>query len=181
MDRRAKRTRTALVTAYNHLVLNRRERKISVADILAHADVGRSTFYEHYSGADALAMEALARPFAILADAAAGEGDPAPLSGLLAHFWENRHHGRDMICGAAGERAGRLLARMVAERLGPDPLALPAPLAARQLSEAALAPIRGWITAEAPCTPDALAGAICSGCAALLGALRTSPPTSAAS
>jgi hypothetical protein len=46
MDRRAARTRTALIEAFNHLALSQRK-QIRVADIVALANVGRSTFYEH--------------------------------------------------------------------------------------------------------------------------------------
>lgn len=162
-DRRVRRTRAALIAAFDQLLLNGGRRKIRVADIVAQANVGRSTFYEHYKGADDIHMAALARPFAILADAAAGEGDEARLAGLLAHFWENRQRARESFMGRMHDKVGRLLAAMVEERLRPDEaqLAVPLRLAAMPLAEAALAPIRGWVTAEAPCGADALAGAIC--------------------
>ena len=162
-DRRVSRTRAALIHAFDHLVLSRRPKKIRVADIVAEANVGRSTFYEHYRSADDIHMAALARPFAALADAAAGAGDETSLAALLAHFWEYRQRARDSLFDRTGEKAARLLAEMVEARLrdGPDGLAIPPRLAAMQLAEAALAPIRGWVTGEAPCAPDALAGAIC--------------------
>ena len=58
-DRRITRTRNALIGAFNHLVLHRRQRHIRVADIVAQANVGRSTFYEHYSSADDILIAAL--------------------------------------------------------------------------------------------------------------------------
>ena len=160
-DRRVKRTRAALLGAFDHLVLSRRPKKIRVADIVAEAKVGRSTFYEHYNGAEDLHIAALARPFAILADAAAGSGRRGPARRALAHFWENRQRARESFMGAMGGKVARLLAAMVEERLGGQAMAIPARLAALQLAEAALAPVRGWVTAEAPSTPEALAGAIC--------------------
>ena len=165
MDRRVTRTRTALIEAFNHLVLSRRRRKIRVADIVAEANVGRSTFYEHYKSADDIHMAALSRPFGILADAAAGIGDEAKLASLLTDFWDYRQRARESFFDRTGEKASRMLADLVEERLQADEqkLARPLRLAAMQLAEAALAPIRGWITAEAPCTAEALAKAIC-GC-----------------
>jgi AcrR family transcriptional regulator len=160
-DRRVKRTRAALIGAFDHLVLSGRRKRIRVADIVAEAKVGRSTFYEHYKGADDIHMAALARPFAILAAAAAGNGDEARLAALLAHFWENRQRARESFEGRTGGKATRLLAAMVEEQLGDEALTIPPRLAALQLAEAALAPVRGWVTAEAPCTAEALAGAIC--------------------
>lgn len=161
-DRRVSRTRAALIGAYNRLILSRR-RNIRVADIVAEANVGRSTFYEHYQGADDIHLQALARPFATLADAAAGDGDVAALTGLLAHFWENRQLARDSIMGRMQDKVTRLLATMVEERIAAagDTTAIPLKLAALQLAEAALAPVRGWVTAEAPCSAEALAAAIC--------------------
>ncbi|MEA3043471.1 MAG: hypothetical protein QOH47_1309 [Sphingomonadales bacterium] len=162
-DSRVRRTRAALIGAFDHLILSRRRRPIRVADIVAQANVGRSTFYEHYGSADEIHMAALARPFAILADAAAGIGDEAKLTGLLVHFWENRQRARESFIGRMHDKVTRLLAAMIEDRLKDEEgrIAIPLRLAALQLAEAALAPIRGWVTAEAPCTPEALAGAIC--------------------
>ncbi|MCW3846079.1 TetR/AcrR family transcriptional regulator [Sphingomonas sp. LB-2] len=173
-DRRITRTREALMGALDHLVLNRRQRHIRVADLVAEAGVGRSTFYEHYSSADEVLLESLARPIAALADAGAGKGDPAKVTWLLTHFWENRQRARDMMRGPMNERIVRLLAGMIEERLtarGFAP-AIPMKLAAAQLAEAGLAPVRGWVLAEAPCTPDILAASICRCGAAMVESLR---------
>ena len=162
-DRRVRRTRAALIDAFNHLVLHRRARKIRVADIVAEARVGRSTFYDHYSSAEAIHLEAMARPFASLADAAAGEGDETRLAALLVHFWENRKRARESFSGRMGEKAARLLADLVEARLDARGLetAIPRRLAAVQLAEAARAPVRAWVAAEAPCTAKALARSLC--------------------
>lgn len=160
-DRRTTRTRKALIGAFNHLFLNRRQRHIRVADIVAEANVGRSTFYEHYEGADDILLQSLARPLAVLADAGAGKGDAERVTQLLAHFWENRQRAREMMAGHMERRMTRLLTGMIEERLADRPLILPAKLAAAQLAEAALGPIRGWVRAEASCDPETLAAAIC--------------------
>jgi AcrR family transcriptional regulator len=174
-DRRAMRTRAALIGAFNNLALSHRK-NIRVADIVALANVGRSTFYEHYKSADDIHLQAMSRPFAVLADAAAGIGDEARLTGLMQHFWENRQLARASFMGRMNDKVNRLLATMVEERLRDqeDSLAIPLRLAAIQLAEAALAPVRGWVTAEAPCAADALAGAICRCGRAMRGALAKS-------
>lgn len=167
------RTRTALIEAFNALVMRGRPKRIRVADIIAEARVGRSTFYDHYAGADAIHLDALARPFAPLADAAAGRGDVARMTHLLAHFWQNRQRARESLAGPLGAKAARLLADMVEARLREQGAALiiPPPLAALQLAEAALAPIRGWVAGRAPSMPDALALAVCRSGAQLVAAL----------
>ncbi|MCU1221063.1 MAG: transcriptional regulator, TetR family [Candidatus Angelobacter sp.] len=48
MDRRARRTRDALGDALIHLMQERPFNSITVQDVLARAEVGRSTFYTHY-------------------------------------------------------------------------------------------------------------------------------------
>lgn len=170
-NRRSARTRTALVAAFNRLVLERRHRRIRVADIVAAARVGRSTFYDHYSSAEDVHLEALARPLATPADAAAGQGDPARLTHLLQHFWENRARARDSVAGDSGPRVERLLADLVAARL-PGDWIVPAPIMAAQLAAAALAPVRAWLFAAAPCEAAVLAEAICAVGAASAAALR---------
>ena len=172
-DRRAQRTRAALLGAFNQLFLARR-RRISAAELIAEAGVGRSTFYDHYSSADEVLLEALRHPFGHLADAAAGQGDAAATLWLVQHFWENRQRGRELFDNVQmRDRTTRLLAAMVTERLGDAPLRLPPELAATQLAEAALAPLRAWLRGEAPATPAAMAESlICTGNAlrAALGA-----------
>jgi AcrR family transcriptional regulator len=162
-DRRVTRTRRSLVEAFNSLVLDRARgsKPIRVGDIVSRAKVGRSTFYDHYPSAEALHMEALARPFGTLADAAAGQGDEARLTHLLIHLWDNRARARRTLGGRTGGHAERLLASMVEERLDGSPLTFPSRLAAVQLAQSALAPVKSWLMGEAPCDPAHLALAIC--------------------
>lgn len=170
---RSTRTRNAIIHAFNLLVVQRRQRRIGVRDVVSEARVGRSTFYEHFSSAEAVHMAALSRPFAILADAAAGRGEPAATARLLAHFWENRGRAPETFGGRTGEQSRRLLRELVEERLE-ERLALPRRLAAQQLAGAALAPVQAWLLGEAPSTPEALAEALCRSGAVLAAALRPS-------
>lgn len=161
----------AILNAFNALFLSGLRRPIRVGDVIAEAGIGRSTFYEHFSGAEHVHMAAMARPFAILADAAAGHGNPAATERILAHLWENRQRARNMFAGRTGEQAQRLLAGLVEERLE-APLAMPNRLAAQHLAGAAFAPLRGWLLGEAACTTEALAGSLCRSGTALRTALR---------
>lgn len=171
--RRASGTKAAIVDAFSRLLL-RRQRRIRVADVVAEAGIGRSTFYDHFSGAEQVHLAALSRPFSVLADAAAGRGDQVETARLLRHFWENRGRARDTLMGRMGEQAHRLLAGMIEERLEP-PFVVAREMVASQLAGATLALLRSWVTAEAPATADVLAAAICSSSHAMLGALR--PPS----
>jgi len=48
-DRRVERSRTALTRAFVSLLFERGYGKVTVKDIIARADVGRSTFYDHFN------------------------------------------------------------------------------------------------------------------------------------
>jgi AcrR family transcriptional regulator len=54
MDRRAVRTRRSLHNAVMSLILRKGYEAITVQDIIDEADVGRSTFYAHYTGKEDL-------------------------------------------------------------------------------------------------------------------------------
>ncbi len=172
-DRRVERTRAALIEAFNELFLKRPNGPVRVSDIVERANVGRSTFYEHYSGAHDIQMQAMARPLAILADAVSGRCGPDRLTWLLEHFWENRQRARSTFTGRHRDQVVRLLATMIEERLsrnGDEPV-VPMRLSAFQLAEASLALIRGWVSGEGPCTPEQLARTVCETSTMLRGAL----------
>lgn len=83
-DRRVRRTRDLLHRALIELMMERGYEKVTVADVIDRADVGRSTFYSHYRDKDDLLLvsttEYLRREIA-----AAGAG-PTPLSRLRVIF-----------------------------------------------------------------------------------------------
>lgn len=172
-DRRVRRTRKALIEAFNGLVTSRRYEDIKVSDIIEAADVGRSTFYEHYSGREAIHLDALARPMSILADAACGAGDQGKLTSLLGHLWDNRALARSTLMGPQARGAIRLLADQITERLSDRPGAaeLPIRLAAMQLAEGHLGLVRAWVAGEASATAAQLAPVIMQSSKAALDAL----------
>lgn len=55
-DRRVRRTRDALHRALIELMIERGYERVTVSDIIARADVGRSTFYAHYRDKDDLLL-----------------------------------------------------------------------------------------------------------------------------
>jgi AcrR family transcriptional regulator len=58
-DRRARRTRTLVNDALTDLILERGYDRVTVQDILDRADIGRSTFYNHYPSKDDLLLRRL--------------------------------------------------------------------------------------------------------------------------
>jgi AcrR family transcriptional regulator len=87
VDRRVRKTREALHAALMSLVVERGYDALTVEDILVSADVGRSTFYAHFPGKDALLGFGFERLRQDLdhAIASAGPRSFGFLPGLAAH------------------------------------------------------------------------------------------------
>ena len=151
-DRRIERTREAIVGVFNALIFEgRRYDRIRVADLIARAGVGRSTFYEHYRGKDDVLAETIRYPFAMLAAAVDPDVRVSTLRDVLAHFHENRVPAKAIFAGTARRRIARVLASMIEERLraraqvrgvvAPQVLGV----AAVAIAEGQLAAIVAWI------------------------------------
>ncbi len=107
-DRRALRTRLALHQALIRSVLKKGYDATSVSDIVAEANVGRSTFYCHFSGMDDLIRETADRIRDVLLNhqqSAAAENPGSPLgfsSFMFAHTKEQLRLYRALVRGRAG-------------------------------------------------------------------------------
>jgi AcrR family transcriptional regulator len=165
-DKRVQRTRQALLRAFFGLVLERRYDEIKVADILERSGVGRSTFYEHFSGKDAILASSLTGPFEVLAGTTGRADNTAQLTLLLEHFWENRAIARGIFLGPVRRKASAVLVELIEQRLKLDrvdkvaALTIPLRLVAIQLAEGLLAPTTAWLVGEAQCSAGALALAL---------------------
>ena len=117
IDRRAARTRQALTESFVSLVRARGYGGVSVANLCATADVGRSTFYAHYADKDDLKRRAMAEHLCVVvARGSDGVAVDDPLGFSLSLF----NHARDCLdlrragTGTAGERiAGEVLSEIV--------------------------------------------------------------------
>lgn len=177
-DKRTQRTREALLAAFFGLVLERRYGEFNVGDIVARANVGRSTFYEHFASKNAMLASSLEHPFAALADTVLVVDNTARLVSLLQHFHENRDVCRTLLASSMRQKVGAVLVRMVEQRLAderlvfPHTLLIPARLAAVQLAESLLAPIAAWLAGAAACPPELLARALRRTAVGMVDAVR---------
>ncbi len=180
-DKRVERTREALFEAFFKLVLSMPYDELKVEDILRLSGVGRSTFYEHFTGKDDILATSVRRPFAALADAIREPDNTADLERVLEHFWENRVVAPTMFRGPAREVCVTALQGLIEERFkqdrvgSPNPLLLPPALAALQIAEALLAPITSWVVGESSCSARVLAQALRRTARAMLEAQRQRP------
>jgi AcrR family transcriptional regulator len=175
-DPRRRRTREALQSAFILLALERRYHEIHIGDILEASGVGRSTFYEHFAGKDALLAASMGDALSLLAGMATGESDSRQVARLLGHFRENRALARSLFQGAALRVIRNALVQRVEDRLDHrDAGRLPRRLAARALADGLFSPIVAWLSGEAPCDPADLASALCMASKATLASLVAMP------
>jgi AcrR family transcriptional regulator len=154
-DRRIERTRRAVAGAFSALILEgRRYERIRIADVIARAGVGRSTFYEHYRNKDEVLAETIRRPFADVAGAIDAGARTSALRDALVHFAENRVHAKAVFAGSVRRKIARVLASMIEERLRArahaNGVAPPASvgIAALAIAEGQLAVIVAWLGGE---------------------------------
>src|SRR5580700_10060156 len=99
VDRQVRKTREAIVAAFNELVLERRYQDIRVANIIGLADIGRSTFYEHFRDKDDVLRRSLGGILTAVADAAGDGCDTTRLRVVLDHFREQRRLALGLLSG----------------------------------------------------------------------------------
>lgn len=158
-DRRVARTRQALLQAFIALVQEKSYASIRVADIVARADVGRSTFYDHFGGKDEMLLASMGWIFRILAGAA----DPAipreRVESLVAHFWGNRRLARAVLAPPIERKLRRALADAIVDLLGGgDPGSRR--LDAVRIAAGQLGLLDAWTRGEVTAEPGQIADAL---------------------
>jgi AcrR family transcriptional regulator len=162
-DRRSLRTRQALLAAFRTLVLDRAYDTLTVGDIVERANVGRSTFYDHYDGKDDLLAESIAGPFQTLAALVGAPEPPDALFGMVTHFRQNQRVSRSLLTGPTRPILTRCLADLIEARLAaltPKAPIVPAAMVALHLAAGQLALIENWLTVQHACRAEAVADAL---------------------
>lgn len=113
IDRRVLRTRTALYEALLRLIREKDYDAISVENILDAANVGRSTFYAHFSSKDDLLARSLDRLKGLMADivaAAEPRADPhATARAVSRALFDHVAEYRDVQLALAGGRGAAIV------------------------------------------------------------------------
>lgn len=176
-DRRVQRTLTALRQAFYEMVLTQPYDEITVGDLIEKADIGRSTFYQHYSGKDDILRISLHGPMSAMAEAVKPESDAENLHSILEHFWENRQFARCILTGTQRKLVIDCLSGLIEQELQKQwksiPVAplVPHNLTAASLAEAQMTYVTGWLLGTARCEVTPLAKSILSGSQAMVKAL----------
>jgi AcrR family transcriptional regulator len=124
MDRRAARTQKALHGALMSLIVRKGYEAITVQDIIDEADVGRSTFYSHYTGKEDLLRSGFQTLRAELAEAQrtagakseAAQDEPLGFSlAMFEHACEYRHIYKALLGGRGSVIAVNEIRRVLSE------------------------------------------------------------------
>lgn len=170
IDRRRARTQTMLQHALLSLIRRKRYETITIKDICKAANVGRSTFYAHYTSKDDLKRDGLEHLRTVLIDrqreAVARSDSHRPFGFSLALFEHARDH-LDLYRALVGDRGGivalgkirAMLADLVREELvatagkrAGD--TIPSELVIQYIVGAYMAVLTWWLDGGATLPPD---------------------------
>lgn len=156
-DRRTMRTRQQLTEALADLMRAKRYSSISVQEITDRANVGRSTFYAHFTDKDDLLVQALRRMVGGLDAGAPGPTNTlAPSLGLFHHVAEARDlnhamaHGRhlSMFYDALHSELTALFLERLEPRVPATPTKVPPPLLASMVAGMLVTTVRTWLDSD---------------------------------
>lgn len=171
IDRRIQRTRTALYDALVRLIRAKPYAEISVGDILAEADIGRSTFYAHFHSKDELLDRSLDRLKQLLVSTIAEAGTGASFwdasRTLFEHLAEYRDIHATLDDGPRNGRGGevlqgalnRVVGEVVRETLPPVQGTIPRDLAVAFVTSSFATVLAWWLhrhPERSPVEADAL-------------------------
>ena len=109
MDRRQRKTREAIFSAFSELIRSRRYESITVQDIIDRADIGRSTFYSHFETKDHLLKAICSDIFVhIIEGESCGYDEKndtllSKLTHILWHFEAKKHDIRGILSSQSSE------------------------------------------------------------------------------
>lgn len=169
IDRRVARTRAALHQALISLILEKGYGAITVEEICEAANVGRSTFYLHFTSKDDLKQSGLSHLRRQLVEAAAraatGDQGTGRLGFSLAMFEHARDH-LDLYRALAGSRGGtialdtirQILSELVRAEFTPAAAssadAMPRELVVQYVVGAFMAVLTWWLDGGAKMSPE---------------------------
>jgi AcrR family transcriptional regulator len=161
MDRRIRKTREALYSAFTSLIVERGYDAISVQDIIDEADVGRTTFYAHFKSKDELlqfGFQKLQDDLEPLLSGAASENSWGFVEPLLLHARAHAGLYLALLKGGGGSLADMefqsIVEGIVADELGRR---TERHLEVAMLTGALIFAIRSWIASGARQPPSEVA------------------------
>ena len=108
-DRRIGKTRTAIYQALNDLLHEKKYANITIQEIIDRANVGRTTFYQHFTDKDTLLMICIENIFESLSNHLTEQPPPKhesrliPAAEIFAHIRENSRLINGILMSDSGE------------------------------------------------------------------------------
>ena len=163
VDRRKQKTLTALHSAFVNLLLSEDYGAITIGAVTQIANVGRSTFYEHYRTKDDLLRATVHTPFVTLANLVNSPKSPDTLTNVLRHFRENQQVARVLLGWPTRSVLSSALTECIViaflQLPGLQPL-IPVEVIARQIADMQLALVEAWISGRPAFAIDAAVDAL---------------------
>jgi AcrR family transcriptional regulator len=165
-DRRALRTREALIHALLGLIENNHYDQITVEDIVQRANVGRSTFYAHYQSKDDLLLSGFEHQLDLLVQQIVFDADDQlkfDTSMLFQHARGHYEIFRTLIWGSSMELLVKdghaTLSRKIEDRLAfllstRQSPSIPLPILASAVAGILLVLLKWWLDNKMPYTPE---------------------------
>jgi len=143
------KSKSALINAFDELVLQRPYSEFHIADIISAADVSRSTFYEHFRNKEDILRLSLTGILGPLANAGFDEGDVDGIAFVLEHFREFESLAKVYLNEPIFNVVVSLLGELVESRLGnevePSSCSFPLNLLASQIASSTMGVIKTWL------------------------------------
>lgn len=186
LDRRVRRTRKALREAMQVLMAEKGYDQVTIEELTERADIGRTTFYLHYSAKQDLLLEQFDELLEQLVSQLASiplsswtqkgqvllaEDHPGrPICMLFTHAAKNEELYRLVLHGEGVDQASQRLQEMMTKavkafldrKMGDDTeqihIDFPVDLFGNYFAGALLGMIKWWLEAEMPYTPDEMEG-----------------------
>jgi AcrR family transcriptional regulator len=166
-DRRSQRTRQSLRDALAELMLEKRFDDITVQDILDRANIGRSTFYAHYTDKEQLLLSAIERVIHQLDDYTTEMGNQhnglLPSLELFRHVQQHRRLMRAFVWGRGAEmltsgfqgQVSKIIEQNLLSLTGDEVnFSVPLPVLANFVASTFLMLLRWWFDDDMRHTPE---------------------------
>ena len=166
-DRRSKRTQHLLGSALVELMLEKRYDSITVQDILDRADIGRSTFYAHYTDKEDLLITEIARVIhqleAYTASMGHSSGALLPSLEFFRHVQDQRRlihafiwgRGTEMLLRDFQVRVSKIVEQnLVSVTGGIATFSLPTPIIANFVASTFLMLLQWWFEHDLHASPE---------------------------
>lgn len=161
-DRRSQRTRQALSNALVELMAEQTYNTITVQEIIDRANVGRSTFYAHFSDKDDLLSTVFEQFGKNLELASTRSYQLLPIREVFEHVAENYRQfkvftwgsGTDFMFRAVHDHLDIHLEKRLQEKLGEEKPSVLVKMVAHYITGVLMTLIQWWVDERKPFTPE---------------------------